>query len=365
MEVDPIRGARMRLTFDITFPSMPCSVVSIDAMDASGAHQLEVMHNVFKKRLAESGEPIGDSRKHEERGTVKTAGELLKTKEQESAEAAERARLATLEAEGATNVTGEGVGSCGSCWGAGQTAGECCNTCEEVRAAYRKKGWQFIMDNVAQCKREGLVGDLKAQLSDTEGCTIHGHIDAPLVSGQLHFAPGHSMQSAYAHVHDLLSFTVSAFNISHTINELVFEALTPGVADPIPPSKPQPPGPLVGLQRPLPVGTGMHQYYIKLVSQVRVGLDKRTESTYVYSVTEHLRKMDPAARSSENEQGLLPGVFLNFEPAPLRQRVQLLRNSAGHFATRVCAIIGSVFVVSKVVDSGLEAMLKGRGRGLA
>lgn len=39
------------LVFACSFPSMPCAVVSLDAMDASGQHQLEVMHDVFKQRL--------------------------------------------------------------------------------------------------------------------------------------------------------------------------------------------------------------------------------------------------------------------------------------------------------------------------
>ena len=89
MEVDPVRGETLRVNFDVTFPSMPCSgessfntggslcgvaysnasagfmvlpevrfspaaipaVVSLDAMDASGQHQLEIMHDVFKQRL--------------------------------------------------------------------------------------------------------------------------------------------------------------------------------------------------------------------------------------------------------------------------------------------------------------------------
>jgi hypothetical protein len=51
MEVDPIRGASMRINFDVTFPSMPCAVLSLDAMDVSGQHQLDVLHNIFKRRL--------------------------------------------------------------------------------------------------------------------------------------------------------------------------------------------------------------------------------------------------------------------------------------------------------------------------
>ncbi len=33
-------------------------------------------------------------------------------------------------------------GYCGDCYGAGDDK-QCCNTCEQVKAAYRKKGWAF------------------------------------------------------------------------------------------------------------------------------------------------------------------------------------------------------------------------------
>ncbi len=32
---------------------------------------------------------------------------------------------------------------CGSCYGSESEEGQCCNTCAEVREAYRKKGWAF------------------------------------------------------------------------------------------------------------------------------------------------------------------------------------------------------------------------------
>lgn len=74
MEVDSIRGAKMRINFDVTFPSTPCAgesihavafqlesanlneplprtALSLDAMDASGSHQLDILHDIFKSRL--------------------------------------------------------------------------------------------------------------------------------------------------------------------------------------------------------------------------------------------------------------------------------------------------------------------------
>jgi len=45
---------------------------------------------------------------------------------------------------------------CGSCYGAG-TKGECCNTCDDVRAAYQRKHWsllnteEIVPADIAQC----------------------------------------------------------------------------------------------------------------------------------------------------------------------------------------------------------------------
>lgn len=87
MEVDDMRGnhMEMRVNFDITFPNLPCGMVSLDAMDASGSHSLDVIHNVFKKRLDKQGSSIGDS-KREEKGTVRNAQDLVKEKQRAIAE---------------------------------------------------------------------------------------------------------------------------------------------------------------------------------------------------------------------------------------------------------------------------------------
>jgi hypothetical protein len=44
----------------MTFPRVPCSWLSIDAMDISGEVQLEVDHDVYKRRLSATGAPLDD-----------------------------------------------------------------------------------------------------------------------------------------------------------------------------------------------------------------------------------------------------------------------------------------------------------------
>ena len=47
-----------------------------------------------------------------------------------------------------------GEGGCGDCYGAGDE-GECCDTCDDVKRAYRRKGWGLSNnDDVSQCTKE-------------------------------------------------------------------------------------------------------------------------------------------------------------------------------------------------------------------
>lgn len=183
MEVDPIRGQRLRVNFDVTFPSMPCAVVSLDAMDASGSHQLEIMHDVFKQRIDANGAPI-------EEGTTKQLGRGTLHSEQQRAKLKEQQIAQGRPHDPPKPVVEDGY--CGNCFGA-SAVGACCNTCEDVREAYRRKGWQFNAKGVEQCEREGFAGDVTSQLTAGEGCNVYGHLEVPKVAGNVHFAPGHGM----------------------------------------------------------------------------------------------------------------------------------------------------------------------------
>ena len=98
-------------------------------------------------------------------------------------------------------------------------------------------------------------------------------------------------------MHDLVSFTVSAFNISHVVNSVTFGEEIPGRHYP-----------LDGHTRMLESGSGMHQYFVKLVPTVYKALGAAPVHSFQFSVTEHLRKIDPRLLNTENTNGLLPGT---------------------------------------------------------
>jgi hypothetical protein len=198
-----VTGKSMRINFDISFPATPCGMLSLDAMDASGAASVDVIHNVFKRRLDAAGYPIGEGQKAGDLGAVRSMEELVKEKKKAIAEGRPVARVVD--------------GACGDCYGAG-AEGQCCNTCEEVREVYRKKGWQLQMKGVTQCEQEGFYGDVSAQLGAREGCNAYGSLEVPKVPGSFHFGPGPSLQYSYQTINDLVAFAYNSFNVTHRFN---------------------------------------------------------------------------------------------------------------------------------------------------
>jgi hypothetical protein len=102
--VDTSRQEKMNITIDIKFPVVPCSYLTVDAMDVSGDSQTDIIHNLYKTRL----EP-----------------KLNNTQSNQ-----ENAESTTLP-------------QCESCYGAESAVHKCCPKCDDVKAAYRVKGWSF------------------------------------------------------------------------------------------------------------------------------------------------------------------------------------------------------------------------------
>ncbi|KAM7507919.1 hypothetical protein LguiA_018372 [Lonicera macranthoides] len=59
MAVDLKRGETLPIHINITFPSLPCDVLSVDAIDMSGKHEVDLDTNIWKLRLNNDGHIIG------------------------------------------------------------------------------------------------------------------------------------------------------------------------------------------------------------------------------------------------------------------------------------------------------------------
>ncbi|KAJ6942135.1 endoplasmic reticulum-Golgi intermediate compartment protein 3-like isoform X2 [Populus alba x Populus x berolinensis] len=288
--VDTSRGQSLRINFDVTFPAIRCSLLSVDAIDISGEQHLDIRHDISKKRINAHGDVI--EVRQEGIGAPKIDRPLQR----------HGGRL------------GHDEEYCGSCFGGEMSDDDCCNTCEEVREAYRRKGWAMTnMDLIDQCKREGFIQMIKDE--EGEGCNINGSLE-----------------------------------ISHRINRLAFGDNFPGVVNP-----------LAGIQLMHDTPNGVQQFFIKVVPTIYTDIRGRTVHSNQYSVTEHFKKSELTPLDS------LPGVYFFYDFSPIKVIFKEEHISFLHFMTSVCAIIGGIFTIAGIIDSfiyhGQRAIKKKVGIG--
>lgn len=145
----------MEIHLNMTFPRMPCELLTLDVMDVSGELQSSVAHGIQKHRLTKTGEYISSSDMdlHNDEHSKHLAPDY-----------------------------------CGNCYGAPSPENAlkpgCCHSCDEVREAYAGVGWAFGNgDGVEQCEREGYKQRLEEQRE--EGCNVDGLLSVNKVIGML------------------------------------------------------------------------------------------------------------------------------------------------------------------------------------
>ncbi|KAG0171221.1 Endoplasmic reticulum-Golgi intermediate compartment protein 3 [Apophysomyces sp. BC1034] len=308
--VDKSRKEKMMIRFNVTFPKMPCHMLSLDIMDDSGEHITGYSHDVYKVRLDLAGQEIESEKANKLGDTTHGAEKALAVKDE-----------------------------CGSCYGA---SSGCCNTCEEVRQAYVEVGWGFgDPDKIEQCVREGWRERIEKQ--SNEGCNLHGQLLVNKVKGNFHIAPGSAFQSSTMHIHDLQSFLAGApdghaFDLSHSIHSLKFGPDTDDTNDVVALTNP-----LGGTVKTTDQVRTMYQYFLKIVSTELQPLNGPSTFTNQYSITQNERVLDDHATG-------LPGVFFLMDISPMLIIYRESRPSLTSFITGVFAIVGGIFTVAGLVD---------------
>lgn len=232
--------------FDITLPKVPCSLLKIDANDPTGQTQslhLDRRHHIWKHRIKVSDDGkniqmIGSRHKLEQGSTLLNEDHL-------------KDHLELIYGNAEEIVEGDDE-ECGSCYGAGED-GECCNTCDDVKRAYKRKGWHLEdPDSIKQCKTENNVKE-----GEDEGCNVHGLVALDSGGGSFHLAPGRNDDAAMSKeatsIFEMLFRTFEQFNVTHTVNKIRFGEEYPGTVNQ-----------LDGQTRVISDGFGMYQYYFKV-----------------------------------------------------------------------------------------------------
>jgi endoplasmic reticulum-Golgi intermediate compartment protein 3 len=356
----------MEIHLNVTFPRVPCELLTLDVMDVSGEIQAGVQHGINRVRLSPASQ---GSR------VVSTEALVLH----------ENSEVAKL----------QNPDYCGDCYGAPSPANArkpgCCNTCDEVREAYAANSWAFGKgENVEQCEREGYGEKLDAQRD--EGCRIEGIVRVNKVVGNFHFAPGRSFSNGNMHVHDLQNYfdtpVQGGHTFTHEIHTLRFgpqlaeeaesrwEGSIGGTSNP-----------LDGVKHNTDQAAYNFMYFIKVVSTayMPLGWDESRSTmwhnqissfaplgkygfstirqpieSHQYSVTSHQRSLAGGSDAQEGHKerlhahGGIPGVFFSYDISPMKviNREVQTKTFAG-FLTGLCAVIGGTLTVAAAVDRGL------------
>lgn len=357
----------MEISLNITFPKVPCELLTLDVMDVSGEIQSGVVHGINKVRLTPSTEGSRE----------------IETKSLE------------LHGDQAAHLD---PNFCGECFGAPPPPDAikpgCCNTCEEVRTAYASISWSFGRgEGVAQCEREHYAEHLDEQRK--EGCRIEGSIRVNKVIGNFHIAPGKSFSNGNLHVHDLENyFKDEIHTFTHKIHHLRFG---PQLSDVVVKKMQDAhtatgPGgwtnhhlnPLDNTDQHTEERAFNFMYFIKVVSTAYLPLGwenapdqdyqnhhgdlgatidhthKGSIETHQYSVTSHKRSLgggsDEEAGHKEriHARGGIPGVFFSYDISPMKVVNREVRTkSFSGFLVGLCAIIGGTLTVAAAVDRAL------------
>ncbi|KAI8319640.1 DUF1692-domain-containing protein [Martensiomyces pterosporus] len=306
--VDKERMEKMHINLDVSFPKAPCVLLGLDIMDSSGEQQINLFQHVTKTRLSTTGDEIGID-----------ASDIDKAKVQPP-------------------ETGEdGKPYCGSCYGGVPPESGCCNTCNDVHQAYSQRGWAFTdPDSIEQCVREGYAKHMKEQAG--EGCRMRGFIEINKVAGNFHILAGETIKHGSEHMHNRYEYMPSDYDFSHTIHRLSFgeEFSTQS-------------NPLDGVSKTAHQPQAQFQYFTKIVgSEVRY-LNGTVLKSNQYSATE-FAKGDSPASSATGPSRVNPGLFFMFDISPMRVIYTEHKRSFGSFLTAVCAIVGGIFTVARLVD---------------
>ncbi|KAA8498417.1 Endoplasmic reticulum-Golgi intermediate compartment protein 3 [Porphyridium purpureum] len=362
--VDSERLGTMKIFLDIDFPALRCDWLGIDAIEMSGKSQLSIENHLSKTQLGGGLAAVENSG-----DTASTVAKQGLTKRLMASGRASRLRNRVSPSGSAQKDAANGAPNqafhlsqhvqpvskdyCGSCYGA-LKEGECCNTCNDVRRAFQKRGWVLDSTNsIEQCVREGVVsvdGADDDSAAGVAGCNIRGYVEIDKIAGNLHILPGRTYEAEGQLLYDANNIEFSKMNLSHTIHHFTIGDSFPGRTNP-----------LDGASKTMQEDgyPGQHEYFLKVVPTAykSIGWWNRMRSdiadTYQYSVTEYFHRV-----SEKDYISSQPGVYFVYDLSPIAVVYEDRRNSFASFLVQLCAIVGGVFTVSGMLDSSIHTSAK-------
>ncbi|KAH9602464.1 hypothetical protein KSS87_005495 [Heliosperma pusillum] len=192
---------------------------------------------------------------------------------------------------------------------------------------------------------EKMVKKVKQAMANGEGCRVYGVLDVQRVAGNFHI----SVHGLNIFVAQMIFEGSNHVNVSHMIHDLSFGPKYPGIHNP-----------LDDTVRILRGASGTFKYYIKIVPTEYKYISKDVLPTNQFSVTEYFSPMKEFDRS-------WPAVYFLYDLSPITVTIREERRSFLHFLTRLSAVLGGTFALTGMLDRWMyrlvEAVTKPNKRG--
>ncbi|CAL9104674.1 unnamed protein product [Musa textilis] len=175
MSVDVKRGETLPIHINMTFPSLPCEVLSVDAIDMSGKHEVDLHTNIWKLRLTREGHITGT--------------EYLSDLVEKEHSAHKHGDSNDHHEDPTKNKNEHGLGS----------------------------------------DAETMIKNVKNAMENGEGCQVFGVLDVQRVAGNFHV----SVHGLNIFVAQQIFDGAKNVNVSHVIHDLSFGPKYPGIHNPL------------------------------------------------------------------------------------------------------------------------------------
>eukprot|EP00438_Fugacium_kawagutii_P013388 Skav216494 [mRNA] locus=scaffold1123:521916:523799:- [translate_table: standard] len=309
----------LNISLDVSFPSLPCSALSLNLLDPKGANVMHVVHEIYKQRRSKSGHLLGKPIRDSLQNVAGTPGQLL------SASLPEKAGTGVQSGNHSTRNL-----RCASCFQSHIDEDDCCPSCQDVQTSFLSRGWDDRPDDFifGQCVDE-LYAKEPPQIA--EGCRLQARLHVRKVPATLHIGTPRHLRHEHLNVEKMTDLTVMA-DFSHEVIDLSFGPDFPGLVRV-----------LNGRQKSnhdVPGLTEHYQYDIHVIPTSYDDGDGELPS-HQYSVTEYVKAVD--ARNP-NHEAAASGLWMSYDFTPFEVRVTSSRKSLFHFFTECCAILGGIFV---------------------
>jgi hypothetical protein len=281
---------KLQINLDITMPALPCELLSFDAQDVMGSHEVDAHGNLFKERLT-------------------SKGDIISKEEMKSSHYGASSGLTRHFSFGYDNQDVDKIKQM-------IHSGEGCRVFGFVKV-------NRVPGNVhlSTYSHSYLFGSL---YQETRNINITHHInhisfgeDRDIGYVKKNFK-GTGIVSPLDGVTQVVQSTTTTTTQPKDDRDRLFGSLGLGLSS----------------------NSAIYEYYTKVVPTTYLPLD--SEPVHVFQFTANSNKIS-------NQQ--MPSLYLRYDFAPVTVKYIERRESLSHFLVQICAVIGGVFTIAGLLDS--------------